>query len=139
MDYSKNNRGQIQFRERSRQVIDFSGLQYGNITPTDIDGLIEYKNKAYVIIEMKYGKAEMPKGQKLCIERMINDFTSKGKLATAFLCEHNIENPEDDIVASKAIVRSCYYNGHWRDDGKRTLKSRLDLFVKFADNFLAGE
>jgi len=134
MDYSENNRGQIQFRERSRQVIDFSGLQYGNITPTDIDGLIEYKDKAYAIIEMKYGKAEMPKGQKLAIERMVNDLASKGKLATAFLCEHYVANTDDDIVASKAIVRSCYYNGYWRDDGKRTLKSRLDAFVRFAES-----
>lgn len=134
MDYSENNRGQIQFRERSRQIIDFGGLQYGNITPTDIDGLIEYKNKAYAIIEMKYGNAEMPKGQKLAIERMVDDLSSKGKLATAFLCEHDVANTNEDIIASKTIVRSCYYNGYWRNDGKRTLKARLDSFVHFAES-----
>lgn len=134
MEYKQNNRGKIQFRDRSRQIIDFTGLQYGNITPTDIDGLIEYKGIAYAFIEMKYGVAEMPKGQKLAIERIINDFQKSGKLSAAFLCQHNVENPEIDILAAKTIVRSCYYDKVWRSDGKRTLKQRLDAFIHFADS-----
>ena len=46
MEYQNNNRGVIQNRDRKKQIIDFSGLKYGKITPTDIDGLIEYKDKA---------------------------------------------------------------------------------------------
>lgn len=129
-----NERGRIEYRARSRQIIDFSGLQYGNITPTDIDGLIEYKNKAYAIIEMKYGNAEIPKGQQLAIERMVDDFSKGGKLATAFLCEHDVKNPEEDIMAANVIVRSCYYNGHWKRDGRKTLKTRLDAFIGFAES-----
>ena len=134
MDYQANNRGKIQYRERSRQIIDFSGLQYGFITPTDIDGLIEYKGIAYALIEMKYGNAEMPDGQKLAIERMINDFQKNGKLSAAFLCQHNVQNPEIDILAANSIVRSCYFNKIWRLDGKKTLKQRLDAFIQFAES-----
>lgn len=35
MNYTDDNRGAIQFRERRKQIIDFSGLRVGNITPTD--------------------------------------------------------------------------------------------------------
>lgn len=136
MDYSSTNRGKIQFRDRSRQIIDFSGLQYGNITPTDIDGLIEYKDKAYAIIEMKHRNAQMAYGQKIAIERMVNDFTVKGKLAAAFLCEHNVDDWKNDVVAKETIVRSCYFNGKWQNDGKRTLKTRLDAFIGYADSFV---
>lgn len=65
-----NERGKIENRNRARQIIDFSGLQYGKITPTDIDGLIEYHDKAILLLEFKYADAEMPRGQKVALERM---------------------------------------------------------------------
>lgn len=132
MTYDK--RGKIQYRERARQIIDFSGLQYDKITPTDIDGLIEYKGKAYVFVEMKYSKAPIPYGQRLALERLVQDLTKSGKLATVFLCEHYVSDCEQDIDAKKTIVRSCYFNNKWRTDGKRTLKERLDNFIRFADS-----
>lgn len=57
----------IRNRFRAKQLIDFGGLQYEQITPTDIDGLIEYRNIAYIIYEFKYADAEMPFGQRLAI------------------------------------------------------------------------
>lgn len=57
---------------RMRQLIDFTGLELeGGIYPTDIDGLIEYHDQEYILIEVKYGKAKVPFGQRLAIERMI--------------------------------------------------------------------
>ena len=53
----------VKYRERAKQIIDFTGLQWDTITPTDIDGLIEYKNKAMVFMEFKHNDAQMPKGQ----------------------------------------------------------------------------
>ena len=42
---------------RMRQLIDFTGLELeGGIYPTDIDGLIEYHDQEYILIEVKYGK-----------------------------------------------------------------------------------
>ena len=67
---SKNNRGVINHRERARQINDFRNLLYGSITPTDIDGCIEYQNKAYILIEIKYNDALMSRGQELAFTRM---------------------------------------------------------------------
>ena len=57
-----NKKQGIQNRSRARQIIDFSGIKYGNITPTDIDGGFEKQNEVFVFFEMKYGDAEMPTG-----------------------------------------------------------------------------
>ena len=49
--------------DRMKQLIDFKGLEVdGYIYPTDIDGLLEYKDSEYIIFEVKYGNAEAPFG-----------------------------------------------------------------------------
>ena len=77
----------IHFAERARQLIEFTGLNYDAISPTDIDGLIEYQNIAYVIFELKYNDAEMPIGQRLAFERMVYDFEKRSKKAI-IVAEH---------------------------------------------------
>lgn len=134
MSIQYERRGTIQFRERAKQLIDYSCLRYGNITPTDIDGLVEYKDKAYVFIEIKYENAEMPKGQRIAIERLINDLSKCGKPVAGFLCEHYISDCEEDVDAAKAIVRSLYFNSTWYPDGKRTLKAAMDSYIRFVND-----
>lgn len=129
MLYDNNNRGKIQHRERARQIIDFSGLRFGNITPTDIDGLIEYKDTAYIFYEYKLVDIEMPKGQRLALERIADNLQKAGKQATILVCVHNVTNPQNDIQASEAIVREFYYCGRWIRDGRRTSKDITNSFL----------
>ena len=69
-----------------KQLIDFQGLAVDEyIYPTDIDGLIEYKDSEYIIFEVKYGDAEVPFGQKLALQRMVDDFTKTGKQAVVLV------------------------------------------------------
>lgn len=109
-------RGVIENKKRAQQINDFSGLQYGNITPTDLDGLIEYKNKGYVLIEIKYKGKELPFGQRLAIERMVNDFACAGKTAIAIIADHYIDNTDDDVNVSDCNVRELYHSKErvWR-------------------------
>lgn len=73
-------KSKIQNPKRMKQLIDFSGLELdGGIYPTDIDGLIEYHNSEYIIIEVKHGNANVPYGQRLALRRMVDDFTKAGK------------------------------------------------------------
>ena len=84
--------------DRMKQLIDFKGLEVdGYIYPTDIDGLLEYKDSEYIIFEVKYGNAEVPFGQKLAIQRMVDDFTKIGKQAVAFVCEHTVRDPTSQL------------------------------------------
>lgn len=46
-----------------KQLIDFKGLELdGGIYPTDIDGIIEYRDSEYIILEVKHSKAKVPWG-----------------------------------------------------------------------------
>jgi len=122
------DRGVIEHRARAQQIRDFSGLRYGNITPTDIDGLIEYQNIAYVIIETKFGDAELPKGQNLALER-IGDALGKHKHVIVIISTHN--HPiEEDIDLAKTIVKRVRWHCKWIDMNKsHTVREVIDRFI----------
>ena len=129
------NRGVIKFRERKKQILDFSGIRFGNITPTDIDVFIEYHNKCYVIIEVKYGYAEILFGQKLALERMCDDFEKVGKPSVFIISRHEIDNPEEDVKLAKAIASKCYFRKKWTDIHNETTEEVIRRFIKkYGDN-----
>ena len=117
-------RGVIYNRTRAQQIIDFSGLRFGNITPTDIDGLIEYKDQCFILIEAKHKDIELPDGQKLAFTRLCD---SLSKPAILFVAEHETDG---DIDASTMVVREYYLEGEW-------IKSKRDMMLREAiDNYL---
>lgn len=73
-----SERGVFQHANRGRQLLRFDDFRYGNITPTDIDAVIDYKNYVWVFFEAKLKDKDVPFGQKLALERLIqNAFGSK--------------------------------------------------------------
>lgn len=121
-------RGQIFNRTRATQVRDFTGLRWGNITPTDVDGLIDFQNSVFVLFELKRAGAEMPYGQELAIERTAA-LMNKQKPTIAFLAEHQDDGPS--IFAANAIVTSYFWDGGWWDDGRGlSLKVAIDSFLE---------
>lgn len=117
-----------------KQLIDFQGLAIDNyIYPTDIDGLIEYKDSEYILFEIKYGGAEVPLGQKLALQRMVDDFTKVGKQAVALVCEHTVRDADKPVIAAWCQVREMYYGGEgqWRAPNKPiTVREAVDGFQK---------
>ncbi|GHU34915.1 hypothetical protein FACS1894105_02570 [Clostridia bacterium] len=101
-------RGEINFPARARQINNFSGLLFGKITPTDVDGEIEYHDKAWVRIEVKYRGKELPFGQKLCIERFVSDVHKSGKSALAIVVEHEVDDPNQSVPVADCYVRDVY-------------------------------
>lgn len=137
MNYTDENRGVIQHRERAKQIIDFSGIRYKNITPTDIDGFFEYHNRIFVFCEMKLVGAEMPDGQRMALERLVDNLDYAGKHAVAFVCEHNVEDAKKDVKAAETIAKNVYYHGRWHPSTfDETLKWWIDSFVNFAKGVL---
>lgn len=137
MEYKDNNRGKIQFRDRARQIVDFSGMRYGKITPTDIDGLIEYHSiGAYALFEFKLEGCDIPLGQMRALTEIVDDLNKVGKLACLFICEHNAENPEQDIVAAEAKVKAIYYKGRKIQPCTRipdSLKAQVDEWFAYCE------
>ena len=121
---------------RMKQLIDFAGLEVdGYIYPTDIDGLIEYKDSEYIIFEVKFGDSEVPVGQKLALQRMVDDFTKVGKQAVAFICEHTVRNTDTPVVAAWCKIREMYYGNEkcWRAPDKEiTVREAVDRFQEFS-------
>lgn len=136
MNYTDKNRGVIQNRERSKQVIDYSGIRYGNITPTDIDGFIEYHDKVYIFYEFKRKGYDMPHGQKLAFMRLVDALFCEKKFALLIRCEHDTFNPNDDIDAANAIVTWVYFGNGSSKEGKlrRTVKEVTDDWIEYADS-----
>lgn len=135
MEYTNENRGKIQNRDRAKQIIDFSGLKFGSITPTDIDGVIEYHNKAIIFIEMKYGEQPLPRGQKVALMRMVDDLQNANKESCLLVCVHNVDNPEIDVDAAQTNVKYIYWN-HKRIKvrGTKKLIDTIDNYIRYVDS-----
>lgn len=129
--------------KRMKQLIDFKGLELDNgIYPTDIDGLIEYHDSEYIILEVKHNKAKVPWGQRLCLQRMVDDFTKTGKKAVAIVCEHEVDNPDIPVVAALCNVRELYYGEEreWRPpDEPMTVRQAILSFQKYSKKQRGGK
>ena len=101
-------RGQIENRGRKQQIIDFSGLRFGTITPTDIDGVIEYRGKAFIYYEFKYQDAPVKRGQQVAFEEAVISHLQAGRKAIVMILEHDIHDCKDDIQAANCRVREFY-------------------------------
>lgn len=119
--------------ERMKQVIEFTGLQYGTITPTDFDIVIELNDQAWIISEIKHGTKKLPYGQRLALQRAIQDFISTEKKAVAIVAEHYIDDVSQPIVAAECTVREFFpYNTlRWHQaKNNLTLKDCIDYFME---------
>ena len=116
----------------ARQLVDFQGLGLdGGIYPTDLDALIEYHDTEYILLEVKFEKAKVPYGQRLAIQRMIDDFTKAGKRAIALVAEHYDPDPRKPVIAANCRVRELYYGEEcqWRaPTHDLTVRQAVDCF-----------
>jgi hypothetical protein len=125
-------RGEIHYRERARQLRNYSGLCFGNITPTDIDGLIEYHGKAYLIIEVKLNNTRVSFGQRLALERLTDDLL---RPSMCIIAMHEIENPLEDIDVAKCLVSEYRFKGEWRiPKVQRNVRELIEIFLKLIDD-----
>lgn len=107
----------IRFPARMKQLVSFTGMTIenkGNCYPTDIDGLIEYHDKGYVFFEVKHRNAAMPYGQRLALQRMVEDASRIGKTSIAIVCEHTVDNPLIPVTVATCRVREIYYSKEHR-------------------------
>lgn len=126
------NRGKIIHRERSRQINDFCGLRWGNITPTDIDGFVDFQDRIFVFIEVKYEDIELPRGQKLALERLCDACESSEKHSLVLVARHSIIDVNNDVDVSLLLVDEYRTMGKWQKPLKQiTVKEAIDKFIKW--------
>jgi len=122
-----DDRGKIQYPDRAKQLRDFSGMKFGTITPTDIDGLIEYHNLGYVWIETKYKDSEVPFGQDLALCRVCDDL-QKIKPTLLIYAIHDIEDVNDAIPVHDTIIIKYRYKGNWHPGNNMKTRKLVDRF-----------
>jgi len=111
--------------EAFNQVLSFEGMDYDNgIHPTDIDGVIEYQGKAYVLYEVKHDGADLRYAQRLYLERTVEDYAKAGKKAIAIVADHQGKDPKEKVFLKDCIVRefllSTTLTKGWRKFSKST-------------------
>lgn len=124
-------RGVIQNRARAAQIRNFHNLRFGTITPTDIDGLIEYQDRLYILLEAKMKGAEMPYGQMLALTRVVDDL-AKTKKSILILGTHETSTAQD-IDMGLLEVEKFYFNGKWRSPRKKIRV--LDAVAEFINRY----
>ena len=126
-------RGVIQNRERKKQIIDFRNIRYNKITPTDIDVILDFGGRAFVVIEIKHGSAPIPDGQRICLENMVRAWAKGKTKAIAITAVHFVDNCNDDVMLDECIVNELYMSDEkkWRPPKKpMTVKELVDTYHK---------
>jgi len=130
-----SQRGNIKNKGRAQQINSFSGLiRRRNISPTDIDGLIDYNGKAFIILEGKYGDAELPKGQRMALENLANAMLDGSKKVVVIIFRHNIHNVNEEINVSTQPVTEIYFKRKWFPISSKSTLQVIEIFEKYCDD-----
>lgn len=108
--------GKIRYPKRAGQHIDYSGIRFGNATPSNVDGLLELDNHFFVIFEYKHtSAARMSVGQRLMIERVCDAIHARimpASYCVAIVAQHDSPiGTEIDGANAKAL--GVRWKGNW--------------------------
>ena len=107
--------GKIRYPARSTQLIDFSGVRFGNATPSNVDGLLEIKGKLFVVLEYKHTSAQkIPLGQRMMIERLADQLGVGDCCSIAIIATHDAPVGKE-IDGANAVVCEIRWKGKWLD------------------------
>jgi len=120
------NKQIIRNEQFMEQLKDFSGLSFGAISPTDIDGFLDFGNKVFIFFELKYKHPHLPRGQELALERLCDACQSSDREAYLIVAIHNAQATERIDVA-RAEVNKMRWRGKWypRKDEHETLRELI--------------
>ena len=126
-------RGRYNDIQRARQLLRFDGLEYpGNATPMDLDGFIDWHDQKRVLIEIKTKGVKLLYGERLSLQRMVEDFGKAGKDTLAIVADHTVFNKQEDVDVAECVVRELYTSREhlWRPPKRMiTVRSIIDAFL----------
>lgn len=109
-------RGVIRNRERASQINDFSGLRWGNITPTDVDAMVEFGGRLFVLMECKTGNVEISTGQRLALMRVAAAIHQPPRRYAAIVWARSDHAVEEDIDYAMLYAVQCWWPGDAETD-----------------------
>lgn len=134
--YRDETRGQFQVSNYAKQLISFDGLKFKgrngiyNVTPTDIDGLVQLdKENCFIFFELKHSGG-VPSGQGNALRKLCDAVNAGGVECAVFVAVHNTPHPET-IIAKDAVVTQVYYKGHLYEERKH--RKLYEIALNFID------
>ena len=118
---------QIKNREYLARIKNFSGLRFGSISPTDLDGFLDFGNRLFIFIETKFADSELRGGQKLALERLCDACQTEHR--TSILIVTNYQH-EGEIDIAETIVQQYRLRGRWYESTDIRLRDAIEMFYK---------
>lgn len=125
-----SDRGVIRNRALAGQIRDFRGMRFGNVTPTDIDAFFEFDDELFVLFETKHIGRNLPRGQRLGLQRLVDAVADSGREAILLIGEHDTQA---DIDFAVCPVREFRYKHEWHTPKQPiTFREAVDQLRKSA-------
>lgn len=134
--YDKDvSRGGIKFPDRYKQLISYEGMvRRRRITPTDIDGFIDYNGVSFIYIEGKLEGKSIDYGQRKALEHSVNSHVKAGHHAVAIIFRHN-SKAEEIIMAKDKNVSEIYFKYEWRPpDREMNVLMFVEAWERYMDS-----
>ena len=127
-------RGVYENPNRGRQLLRFDDMRFLNsITPTDIDAMIEVRDRVLVFFEAKLRGKDVPRGQRIALERLVLNAKSAGKHAIAIVGEHCVDDTNKDIFLKDLNVREVFTS-----ESMKWQPPKWDITAKEAADYYIG-
>ena len=123
-DMKDSERGTIRHREFAQQLRDFSGLVFGQLSPTDIDCFLDFGSRVFIFVEGKHGETPLRRGQELAYEHLADACQKAGVDTIVLVGTHQ---GTGDVDCAVMPVRNFYYHAAWHEPKKPlTVRQAID-------------
>ncbi len=113
------------------QVISFDGLMFNNASPTNMDAMLEYKDKGFIFVEAKRNNAPVPVGQEIAFKRLVN---ALNKPAVCFFTTWTLLDSNEQICLAESRVVQYYFECRTHiTDMTVSLREYMGRFINFLD------
>lgn len=130
---SGDERGAIRNPERASQHVDYRGLRWGRITPTNIDGLLDFGARFFFFVELKLRGAPFALGQRLALANVRAAIVDGGKRCVVLVAEHDQADPRTPIPAHSAEVIEILDGQVWRKPSRSVrVREAIDHYLRAA-------
>ena len=123
-------RGVIKNLKRYKQLLSFEGLKFErNITPTDLDAIIDFASKEWVLIEYKTEGNPVLRGQRIAISSLLEHQAKSGIKALGIIATHNYPSHEIIDGAQCLVIEVWTQRKGWQQPRQqRTVRETIDFW-----------
>jgi hypothetical protein len=135
MEQNKGNfkplKGEWDFNRKDSYVVNFKGRNFGKCTPTDLDWVLEIRDKVLIFAEVKRSEKinGLPIGQKILAQNLCRYISSKIIPVYFLYVQGVVENNQIEIENAKVLSVYSNFNKQWLK--KNILfKDAINLIIK---------